>query len=122
MKPTVENLAALSTTIFNYEQAILDLENSEPVEIVWKRWVGYGGYNKCLLCKSVGVDQYHHSGCKRCILGPNERGCVDASYRRLKEVIRGRDFDTLLPTLKVRLKSLESKISDRGYYMEECDD
>ena len=122
MKPTVENLAALSTTIFNYEQAILDLENGESVKEVWFRWLGYGNYNKCLLCKSVGVDHNFKHGCKRCILGPKERGCVDVSQKRLAEVIMGQDFDNFLYNLKVRLKSLEAKISQRGYYMEECDD
>ena len=117
--PTAENLIALSTTIFNYEQSIIDLENGIPASTVWRRWVGYGDYNKCLLCKSVDVDHLTQHNCTLCVLGPKERGCVDSSHKRLAEVIQGRDFDNLLYNLKVRLKSLEARISARGYYMEE---
>ena len=105
-EPTSANLRALETTVQAYEQAIIDLEAGD-VEGVHRRWAKWGTWYGCHLCVSVWDQAVNCQDCERCVLGPEDFGCMDQTYARLNTALcEEESADHLLDALRGRLRHI----------------
>ena len=99
---TKKMLKALEDVVFNYEQAILDLEfNDLPVEEAWEPWACYG--SACPLCYTTT------ESCRECPIKPCHTGIARKSYQNLIDLTWNdaeRAHKTVLAALKDRLRTI----------------
>lgn len=105
-------LDATSLTVQKYEQAILDLQAEvDPTHIFDQLW------DRCLLCEAA-KDEDYYIDCHKCILGPEENGCMSGdmedSYRERLNVNYWEKRD-MLRVVKMRLAAIMRQIKKRGY-------
>lgn len=112
--PTSANLRALETTVQAYEQAIIDLKAGDLVG-VRSRWRKWGTWYGCRLCISVWDQAANCQDCERCVLGPEDFGCMDQTYTRLNTALcEEEDATRLLEALRGRLHFILQRAAHNG--------
>lgn len=120
-------LAAAEETVLAYDKAIWLLKaGAKNDKKVRRKWKCYSTFSACRLCAACGITPNETpwedlcSLCKKCPLGPSNRGCAEkTNYRLFLDIGNNEPHADLLRAFRDRRKWILAKMKENDVVFEE---